>query len=443
MKRKGCILLSVALVLSICLIGCEKTKGLSPKHPVTLTMWHVYGSQSDSPMNEMLEEFNQTVGKEKGILINVTSISNSSDIHGALLAAANQEAGAGALPDLFFCYPETAAAIGAEKLVDWNDYFTAEEKKEYVPDFLQEGTIEEKLLVFPVAKSTEALFVNTTIFDRFAADTGVTYEDLSTWESLYQVCEKYHTWSGGKSFFMHDEPFNLIQLNTTALGGRVFYKNGIDFSDETLKQQWMAFAKAAIAGDICLQDTYGTTCMMTGDIVASVESTASILYFQDTVTYPDNTKEPLLLKVLPCPVTKNGAKLTMQQGVGLCMTKSDPQKEEAADIFAKWITDGKTNLDFVSQTGYMPVKESGFHAIDTYGFEMDSSRSLYRAMNEMWTSYGFYRPPVTEGYYDILERFYENTLSILTDCAAYYQNNNANIDDLVEQSYARLQAAMK
>ena len=45
-------------------------------------------------MNDMVEEFNHTAGKEKGITINITSVSNSSDIHSALLAAAKGEAGA-------------------------------------------------------------------------------------------------------------------------------------------------------------------------------------------------------------------------------------------------------------------------------------------------------------------------------------------------------------
>lgn len=28
-------------------------------------MWHVYGEQSNSPMNDFVEKFNATVGKEK------------------------------------------------------------------------------------------------------------------------------------------------------------------------------------------------------------------------------------------------------------------------------------------------------------------------------------------------------------------------------------------
>ena len=111
----------LSIVLCICflsglLASCRSGDLLSQKDPVTLTMWHVFGSQSDSPMNDMVDEFNRTVGQQKGVVIKVISVSNSSDIHAAALSAASGEAGAGSLPDLFFCYPETAKAIGAERI---------------------------------------------------------------------------------------------------------------------------------------------------------------------------------------------------------------------------------------------------------------------------------------------------------------------------------------
>ena len=181
MKKIASVLICLCLISTL-LISCSTKEPLNKNDPVTLTMWHVFGSQADSPMNDMVDEFNRTVGQEKGIVIKVISVSNSSDIHAALLSAANGEAGAGTLPDLFFCYPETAKAIGGERIVAWDELFTEQELNEYVAAFIEEGMAEERLIVFPVAKSSEALFVNATIFDRFSADTGVKYESLATWE---------------------------------------------------------------------------------------------------------------------------------------------------------------------------------------------------------------------------------------------------------------------
>ena len=65
MKRSIIILCFVILIT--CFAGCAQgDTALSPENPVTLTMWHVYGSQTKSPLNDVVNQFNQTVGIEKG-----------------------------------------------------------------------------------------------------------------------------------------------------------------------------------------------------------------------------------------------------------------------------------------------------------------------------------------------------------------------------------------
>ena len=77
MERRTFLKLA-ALVPGLALAGCGGSKTLlSPKDPTMLSIWHVYGEQADSPMNRLLTEFNDTVGREKGILLNVTNMTNS------------------------------------------------------------------------------------------------------------------------------------------------------------------------------------------------------------------------------------------------------------------------------------------------------------------------------------------------------------------------------
>lgn len=167
MKQRLIWILCSAFLLCCALGGCGEAALLDPKAPVTLTFWHVYGGQADSPMNELVDRFNATVGRERGVLVNVTSVSNSSAIHDALVAAAHGEPGAGELPDLFTCYPKTALAMGTELLLDWNDAVPAESREACVPAFLAEGQVNGAQLIYPIAKSSEVLFVNNTIFPAF------------------------------------------------------------------------------------------------------------------------------------------------------------------------------------------------------------------------------------------------------------------------------------
>ena len=62
------------------------------------------------------------------------------------------------------------------------------------------------------------------------------------------------------------------------------------------------------------------------------------------------------LHVLPMPKTAGADALMTQAGVGLCAYKTTDQKAEAAALFVRWLTENGRNLDFVAQTGYMPVR---------------------------------------------------------------------------------------
>ena len=81
------------------------------KKQIVLTLWHVYGGQTDSPLNKTIDNFNETVGKEEGIRINVTSVTNTNTIHEAVIAAAKNEPGAAELPDIFVSYPKTVLSL--------------------------------------------------------------------------------------------------------------------------------------------------------------------------------------------------------------------------------------------------------------------------------------------------------------------------------------------
>ena len=66
-KQGHAILMAVIMVFA--LTGCGNKSLLSAKEPVELTMWHVYGEQAGSPMDTLVEEFNRTEGKEKGVRV--------------------------------------------------------------------------------------------------------------------------------------------------------------------------------------------------------------------------------------------------------------------------------------------------------------------------------------------------------------------------------------
>ena len=62
--RRSCLFL--VMIAVIVFTGCGQKK---KEDPVTVTLWHVYGGQTESPLNDLIDEFNETIGKEENIRI--------------------------------------------------------------------------------------------------------------------------------------------------------------------------------------------------------------------------------------------------------------------------------------------------------------------------------------------------------------------------------------
>ena len=448
--KKITILLCFAILMT-CFSGCgQNDTTLNPNNPVTLTMWHVYGSQTESPLNIVINEFNQTIGKEKGIIINVASVTSSSAIDKALSASANGEPGANTMPDLFTAYPRVVELIGKDRLLSWNDYFSEKELSVYQKDFLTEGYFDEDLLMLPIAKSTEAFYINKTLFDRFSTATGVSVDSLNSFNGIFETAKKYYDWSDGQNFMQFNDYYHYAYVGMKAYGVE-FIRNGrLRVDDGAFKMLWKPLAETAIYGGICLEDGYAAARWKTGEIIANTGSTADVLYQPDEIIYPDNTTEAIEAIALPYPTFQGDTAGVIYRGGGLFAIKnSDERKNQAAYIFAKWLTEKEHNLDFVTNAGYLPVTTEAFDALfnDLDMVEKENYRSVYRAVNTMLENYSFYSLPLYDNASNIQLNFEKNVRTVLSSAHHQYVKRVADgedstkvLNELVETSLTELKA---
>ena len=156
-KRKVISVVIIVAILSM-MAGCGKSQ--SRKEPITLTIWHVYGGQTDSPLNDLIDEFNETVGKDKNIRVEVGSVTNTNIIHEGVLAAANKEPGASELPDMFVSYPKTVTAMpDPDVLVNYKDYFTDVELRLLFLLLWRRGRLPESLRSFRLRNPRRSCFI--------------------------------------------------------------------------------------------------------------------------------------------------------------------------------------------------------------------------------------------------------------------------------------------
>ena len=449
MTRRFFVFILAAICALSQLTGCSSMDRPSSENPVTLTIWHVYGSQTKSPFNTAIDEFNNTVGKENGITVNVVSVTSSSAIDKALAASVNGEPGAEELPDLFTAYPRVAQIVGTDRLLAWDRYFSGQELSDFKQEFLQEGYFDSRLLMLPIAKSTEALYLNKTLFVDFSAQTGASMEQLQSYEGLFVVANTYYDWSGGKNFVQLNDFYHYAMLGTMAYGGEFIRDGKLQLDDPVFETVWKQLARAAIYGGVCLDDGYAATRWKTVEIISNIGSTADILYQPDQVIYPDNTTRTVEIISMPYPVFSDDAANVVHRGGGLFAIKSsDERKNYAAAVFAKWLTEQNNNLRFVTEAGYLPVTDAAFDRLltDQDLIQKENYRQLYETAGTMIQEYSLWDIPVFDGASDVQSRFEESVKLVLRAAHSEYidrlhsgEETETVLEELADASYDALQ----
>lgn len=374
MKKFIQCLLAISLGLVV-LTGCsDKKHGLNPNNPISITIWHYYNGKQLVAFEEMVNQFNQTEGKELGIIATAKSKSTINNLYDELRNAANEEVGADEMPNIFTNYVDFALELDKMgKLVDLDQYFTKKELDTYVDSFIEEGRFDAKnaLKVFPTAKSTEVMMVNQTDWNKFAEATGSSLEELQTLEGITECAKKYYEYTDaltpdiaddGKALFGRDSMANYILSGAKELGEEVFkVENGeavISLTKETAKKLWDNYYIPYINGYFLSKGRFSSDDAKTGDIIVLVGSSSSASYFPSAVIDDDGNSYPIDCTVMKAPYFKDGEAIAVQQGAGMSVSVSDEAHEYASAVFLKWFTQEEQNVEFSVNSSYLPVQKS-------------------------------------------------------------------------------------
>lgn len=372
--KGGAKLVCLAAVLVFMLAGCGSKGPLDPKNPVSLTVWHYYNGSQQAAFDTLVEEFNDTVGRERGIYVQGYSQGSVSDLESAVRDAISGKVGADTMPDIFSSYADTAYEVEqAGALANLSDYLNQEELAQYVDSYIEEGRIaaDGTFRIFPTAKSTEIMMINRTDWEPFAAASGVSLDDLSTIEGVAAVAEKYYKWTDsltpdiphdGKALYGRDAVANYFIIGMQQLGVEIFQvENGaltLNLPEEALYRLWENYYVPMVRGYFSAYGSFRSDDVKTGDILAYTGSTASAMYFPDQVEL-ENGSYAIDYIVMAAPIFEGGKNCAVQQGAGMVVSKSDERHEYAAVEFLKWFTQAENNLQFGCVSGYLPVTKAG------------------------------------------------------------------------------------
>ena len=353
--------------------GADASSVLDPADPVQVEFWTYYNGTQQQAFENLIKEFNAGRGKDLGIVVVNSSQGGVSDLAAAVTNSAQELVGSEPMPDAFLSYSDTASVIDElGRVADLSDYFTEEERSQYVESFMREGDLNGNgsLKVFPVAKSTETLQINLTDWQKFADATGAELDSLSTIEGVTDMAQRYYEWtdaqtpnipSDGCPFFGRDAVANYLIMGSRQLGHDIFdVENGtcsINLDRATMKKLWDNYYVPFVQGWFSSEGKFRSDAVKTGDLLCYVGSSSSVVYFPKTVTVDDQNVYPIELCALADPRFENGTPCAPQQGAGFVVTKSDKKKEMACAEFLKWFTDKEQNTAFSISAGYVPVKK--------------------------------------------------------------------------------------
>lgn len=199
-KRLLALVASAALMLSV-FTACGGDEGSGDNSSSgstggnsgeTTTLVHAYWDNPESSQDLMTQlygkgqkDFNETVGKEKGVKIDWLHI--NSDDYGTKITAMGV---ANTMPDTLMQQPGAKTKEMGENgyILDMKQFLDAD--KEWAETFLDgmadQVTFDGKQYAIPLQFAISAVFYNTELFDQ----AGVKAEEIKTWSDFLAACQK-------------------------------------------------------------------------------------------------------------------------------------------------------------------------------------------------------------------------------------------------------------
>ncbi|MGP1441455.1 MAG: extracellular solute-binding protein [Anaerovoracaceae bacterium] len=376
--KKSLKLILLSLVI-LTFFGCTSDKEtedkslLDPDNPQTVVIWHYYSDNSKKLFENMISEFNETVGFEKGVYVEAVSKGRIKDLEDAVTNSAKGVINSDPMPNIFSSYIDKAVEIDElGQLVNLDDYLTKEQKSKFFNSFLKAGYNKDRFLAVPIVKSTEVFYINKNAWDEYKKVSNFTDEDLKTWEGIFEISKNYHEYkllsSSGTGLNMNafsglDDLSNFIIIGMRQQGVEV-----IDAEDKkavldkaSMRKVFDIYFEAMTKGYFYESGKFRTDNIKSQDIISYIGSTSGASYFPTWVDDNGNRRDIDLL-VLPYPNFKGKSSYYIQQGAGMSVVEASPKEIEASILFLDWFTDYEQNMKFAMSTGYLPVNKKIYNS---------------------------------------------------------------------------------
>lgn len=342
-----------------------------------VTFYHANGANLQVVIQDIIDRFEEEMYKQYGVRVTVEQTSQGDydtlrQTIASSIAAGNQPTVAQTYPDHVSLYLEGEAVKALDAYIEHAEYgLEGEESDSYgfIDRFWAEGSIYDKegtIYSIPFNKSTEVLFYNKNLFDKYGWEVPATWDDvLEICEAWKQTTEYQNAKNEGKKVggIGIDSEANFFITLIQQWGGQYtgFDAKGkgaylFDNPQAKAALNWLVqeFNKGNTVTSTHLGTNYCSDAFKAVQLPMTIGSSAG-------ASYNVPTDGSFVTGVAPYPQVAGASedeKQVIQQGTNITLFECrDKQEELFGWLFMKYLTNYESALDWTLRTAYFPTRK--------------------------------------------------------------------------------------
>lgn len=435
MRRRLLCMASILLSLA-CLSGCQK-KDPQPgevagydKGEEYLSIWvhSIEDTEEGQAYKESVESFNEAYDGKYFADIEFVPRNDSG---GGYSDKVNASVMAGGLPDVLTVDGPNVAAYAANGIIQPLADLTEEEKSEYLPSIIEQGTYNDKLYALGVMESSVGLYYNKDILEK----AGIEVPDADhpwTWSQFLDILEELKPMMDEMNGYPLDMTFPVGETSIYYFAPFVWAGGGELVSDDGLTVDGYFNSDQTKAAMNYFRTIVKEKYMSEAPIDQLFESGRAAFKFDgawevNTVynSYPD-----INLGVAPYIVSDNwDGEAYTPTGSWAFAASSETKDIEGATELVKWMSGVDSGIRIWNMTKNFPSTYKAFENIDV--FQTDEN---YSALYNQLSKYGHPRP-ITPVYPQVSTSFQETLESV----ALGGKDASSQLDKQVERIETKLE----
>lgn len=164
----------IAVALVVLTMASVFAAGAAEKTTQTVTIWHSAQGSNTAAFEEIVDDFNQSIGKEKGIVVEAIYQGKANDV----LTKVNAASGTGTLPDIAMMDATAATDMNHSQYLVTVDQLGIDTSK-ILECGISSYTSENGLLALPFNASALLYYYNKTLYDSLGVQPPRTLDDMA------------------------------------------------------------------------------------------------------------------------------------------------------------------------------------------------------------------------------------------------------------------------